>query len=115
MTEEFLKLVDADIKDIAIMVFDQVLTEITKDNWQHAILYSAGSFSKLRIKMADGTVNAGITPPTSEEFLDALDRIGAARDQSAEKWQGMKITVFPDGKCDVEFAYDNTDPSFFDS
>ena len=92
-----------------------VQEKIGTAGWKVARFSDRNNFSKLRVGMPDGSINKGVKTPTSGEFFDLLDEAWSLRDQAfAEKWYGLTISVFPDGKCEVTFDYNEDDPMFFD-
>jgi hypothetical protein len=72
------------------------------------------SIGKFRIRLKDGTEVRSLHSP------DAVDLfVQAAWDGNLfpTKWAGIKITVLPDGKCEVKYNYDSdfaNDPNFYD-
>ncbi len=124
----------ADFNEMIARVAELVLTAVEKKmqekkvklkdrRWNYAyadIRWSSnGGFQaeKLRVILPDNTVFPGVRLPAaaSELFEDAY----ALRDKIfSEKWHGLKLTVHPDGKCELDFNYDSncaSDPHFMDN
>jgi hypothetical protein len=100
------------IEQLAVMLLEAVNAE-AKDGWVAARFYTRGNFHKLRVERPDGSIH-GFHPPV--EIDELLFQIWDYKDQAFEKkWHGLRLTVYPNGKCEIDFSYEENDPGFFDS
>jgi len=107
---------DEAIQKMGDILFEYVASALNGKAWNCACFHERNNFSKLRITMSDGTLNADLSSPRRQgNFFVYLSKVRDMKDQFAKRWQGFKLTVFPDGKCKVQLDYDESDPNFFDS
>ncbi len=116
--EDFQKILNA----IASALMTKVESELKGKPWTAAYLDVRGSaigtsaLEKFRIELPDGSVIATLGPPyeTGQMLLKAWkikDKV------FPDKWYGIKVVIYPGGKCQTEFNYDSkcvSDPNFFD-
>jgi hypothetical protein len=123
----------ADIKDLesfqsgletaSATLYEAVVAAVAARNWTKAYFDSrageddlSSAVGKLRVQMADGTLNKSISTPVSiRKFLmsarDAMSRL------FPQRWYGIRITIYPDKRCEVDYNYDPkclADPQFID-
>ena len=89
--------------------------EMAGESWKRATISKRGHFSKLRIEMSDGSINAKVETPADGEFFDLLDSVLELKTQSGgERIFAFAISVCPDGRHSIEFDSRKADPSFFE-
>jgi hypothetical protein len=63
--------------------------------------------------MKDGTV-AGLYTPDTAEYLEPSFELWDLRSEFPDPWKMLVLTIYPDGKSELEFKYEY-DPGFFES
>ena len=104
-----------------------VAAEMAGRPWQTAFIdmrwtEKAGTtISKLRVVLPGGVVTALLDTPLENVPAEAKDILRDAWQSQAtetgQRWYGVRLTVKPDGDCEVKFDYDSqcvVDPTFFD-
>ena len=68
---------------------------------------SGVSLGRCRVQLKDGTWLTDIDPPRGSAVLslEAFD-LRTAELPEKERWYGVLVTVYPDGRCEVAFDYD---------
>ena len=98
---------------MAKILLKTVKDAVPKKAWKSAHFHNRGRFSKLRIEMVDGSMNRGVNTPTSSTFFDLLDELRKMREELPKKWYAFTLTVTPDKNIDLQFDYNEEDPTFF--
>ena len=107
------------LREITLLIFDSVSTK-HRDAWQMALFDvrrdpsgEAGHY-KLRVRKDESSIVSEYVPYGVMDHVRSLWKI---RDQTlAGMWFGLRITIFPGGRCDTAFIYDPgtiDDESFF--
>jgi hypothetical protein len=110
------------LKEITGHLLIAVREERPKVKWKRAFLDVRCALTedmqklKIRVEFPDGDLHSIRQPYDLSALLTSLQEI---KDRSfADKWYGMKLTVFPNGKCETEFDYNPAcfnDPTWYDS
>jgi hypothetical protein len=117
------ELFDTLIKRIAEILVQEINNEEKAKGWSFAFVDIRGSntrVSKLRIAFKDkaaATLRDSSVRRTPGELGDLFDELWPTRPSFGKMWYGLKVTVFPDGKYNVEFNYDpkcSSDTKFFE-
>ena len=115
--EEF----QAILNEAAALLLEAVKEEIGEKSWVRAVddrrWFPDGSFiGKTRIHLEkEGVIHSLHFPRESKRLVDRLWEGQAGL--FADKWYGLNLIVYPDGKCETVFNYDpncGNDPTFFD-
>jgi hypothetical protein len=110
MKEPTLADFDKLLREIAAIVLERVQGSMKRKKWVRAI-YDArsdgigGRLGKLRVEMPNGStitsLNMGV------DALVRVNRLWSMREKVfPEIWHGLKMVIFPNGKCETEFNYD---------
>src|SRR5437763_1114466 len=108
-------------------LFDGISAAMTPKPWKCGYVdmrwtkQSGTQFSKLRVILPDGTISALLDTPFENvptQMANTLHDIWKSRTKVfPEKWYGLKLIVFPDGKCELKLDYSpecSVDPTFYD-
>jgi hypothetical protein len=106
--EDFQKL----LHEIARALMAEVECEQKGKPWTRAYMDVRGSVTgtsrlkKFRIDLPDGSVIDTLNPP--HETTQLLYKVWRIKGKVfADKWYGIKVVIYPDGKCETEFNYDS--------
>jgi len=119
------ELFDTLIKRIAEVLVQEISKEEKAKGWTFAFVDIRGDVdskvSKLRIALKDclaQTLLDSSVEHTPTEVKRLFRKVWETQASFDKEWYGLKVTVFPGGKYDVEFNYDpkcSSDPKFFES
>src|SRR5208337_2445380 len=105
------------------LLIAEVKREMKQTAWKIAYLDVRSSavgtsrLSKFRVAMPDGSLVSSLSKPARVVLL-LSDLWELQQKLFPEKWYGLVLTVYPDGKCETEFNYDPKcigDPKFFET
>jgi hypothetical protein len=116
------------IKKIAEVLVQEISNEEKAKGWTFAFVDIRSPaddpetrVGKLRIAFkgaaASTLLDSSVQRPPYE-VKDLFRELWPTRPSFEKMWYGLKVTVFPDGKYNVEFNYDpecSCDPKFFES
>lgn len=110
------------LQEMAAAALSEIKSQIGKKKWKlgfvdiRAPVQGTSWMHKLRVELSDKTIVRSLDAPVG--VIALLTKVWDAKDKLfPQKWYGLKLTVFPDGKCETEFNYDAdciNDPDFFD-
>lgn len=97
------------MKQVAEILLNDLAQMLLSQAWKRAYLavrcIGKSRVEKYRLELADGSLVKTTDPPDDVHSL--LYKAFKLRDEAfPEKWYEMRITVFPDKKCAVDFNYD---------
>lgn len=112
--------IDELVGTISTMLFEFVQSEFQGKSWKLAWSDARSApgtcqVSKFRVQLSDGNLVTNMCQPAEIAFreMDLWDLKDTL--PSEQRWYGFKVTVYPDGKSEVEYNQDpkcSKDPEF---